>query len=63
MNITKRTARERLDVNDAGLAAFFNITPSAVSQWGDDEPLPTPRQWELMARKPDLFGSEQTNAA
>lgn len=62
MNITKRTARERLAVNDAGLAAFFNITPSAVSQWADDEPLPTPRQWELMARKPSIFGTtEQAN--
>lgn len=45
-------------MNDAGLAAFFNITPSAVSQWGDDEPLPTPRQWELMARKPEIFSTK-----
>lgn len=54
-NLTKRTARELLGVNDAGLADFFNVTPGAISQWSEDEPLPKGRQWELRARRPDLF--------
>lgn len=55
MEITKRLARERLACNDAGLASFFDITPGAVSQWSDDEPLPELRQTQLLLRKPKNF--------
>ena len=39
----------------AGLAAFFEITPGAVSQWGDDDLLPELRRTQLQLRRPDLF--------
>lgn len=55
MKITKRIARERLKVNDAGLAAFFDVTAGAVSQWRDDDPLPELRHTQLMLRRADLF--------
>lgn len=55
MDITKRIARERLGINDAGLSRFFDVTPGAVSQWGEDDPLPSERQWQARAKRPDLF--------
>lgn len=42
------------------LAELFNITPSAVSQWGED--LPEPRIWELMVKKPEWFVSKPVKA-
>lgn len=59
MSITKRSAREALGTNDAGLAAFFQITPGAVSQWPDDDPLPELRDAQLRLRRPDLFQSRR----
>jgi len=53
MEITKRALRDALATNDAGLAKFFKVTPSAVSQWADDELLPTARQWQVKALRPD----------
>jgi hypothetical protein len=35
------------------LAELFDVTPSAVSQWGDD--LPRGRYWQLRAIKPHWF--------
>lgn len=54
--ITRRSAREALGTNDAGLARFFGVSPSAVSQWGEDDPLPIARQWQARAKRPDIFG-------
>ena len=59
MNITKRAAKAALGIEtDAELARFFHDAPTkqAANQWPDDEPLPDARQWELIARRPDLFG-------
>ena len=61
MNITKRQARDLLGVNDAGLAKFFNVTPGAVSQWADDEPLPELRQLQAIHRAPNVFGPAPTS--
>ncbi len=58
MEITKRALRDALATNDAGLAKFFNVTPSAVSQWADDELLPRARQWQVKALRPDLVQEE-----
>ncbi|MFK3846636.1 hypothetical protein [Stenotrophomonas sp. NPDC078853] len=55
MELTKRSLRDCLGTNDAGLAKFFNVTPSAVCQWADDDPLPEARQWQAKATRPDLF--------
>lgn len=40
---------------DADLARFFGIGRWAVGQWPDDLPIPEARQWELRAKRPDLF--------
>ena len=55
MNITKRQVREAVGKRDADVARFFGITPGAVAQWPDDEPLPEGRQWQARALRPDLF--------
>lgn len=38
------------------LASLLGISGSAVSQWG--ERVPELRQYQLRARRPDLFGGE-----
>lgn len=35
------------------LADLLGITPSAISQWGED--VPTPRTWQLRVLRPDWF--------
>ena len=35
------------------LAALLDITPSAVSQWGED--VPQPRYWQLRVLRPAWF--------
>lgn len=53
--ITKRQLRRALGVEvDSAVAEFFGISASAVSQWGDDEPLPEKRQLQLALHHPDL---------
>ena len=42
------------------LAEIFGITRSAVSQWPDG-PLPEPRKYELMVKRPAWF-AEQSSA-
>lgn len=37
----------------ASLAALLGITPSAISQWGDD--VPKAREWQLRVLKPEWF--------
>lgn len=63
MDLTKRSLRDALATNDAGLAKFFNVTPSAVSQWADNEPLPPARQWQVKALRPDLVADKATSSA
>jgi hypothetical protein len=64
MDMTKRAVKAALNFNtDAALARFFDINGWAVGQWPDDEPIPTGRQWELRARRPDLFPTPRDAAA
>jgi hypothetical protein len=42
----------------AALASLLNITPSAVSQWGDE--VPKPRVWQLRVLRPEWFADERT---
>lgn len=54
--ITKASLRHALGFEtDAQVAGFFGITPSAVSLWGEDEPIPELRQLQAQRRRPDLF--------
>lgn len=57
MGLTKAALRAALDLKtDAELADFFGTSKQAVSQWGDDDtPIPARRQWEVRAKRPDLF--------
>lgn len=36
-----------------GLADLLEITPSAISQWGDD--VPQAREWQLRVLRPEWF--------
>ena len=67
--LTKRQVRALLrtpgtdtDATDADIARFFDIKHAAVWQWPEDAPIPKGRQWELRARRPDLFPSEADEA-
>lgn len=42
------------------LADLFGITPSAVSQWGDE--IPEGREWQLRVIKPEWFRAPPTPA-
>lgn len=56
--ISKSHLREALGFStDAEVAAFFDISASAVSQWADDNPIPRLRQLEAIQKRPDLFGA------
>lgn len=56
MEMTKRAVASALGLQtDADLARYFDVTRSAVTQWGDDEPIPEMRQLQLRLRRPDLF--------
>lgn len=46
----------RLATSAAALASIFGITPSAVSQWGEE--LPEARYWELRVKKPEWFNPD-----
>ena len=39
----------------SALAALLAITPSAVSQWGED--VPKAREWQLRVVKPEWFAA------
>ena len=41
------------------LADKLGVTRSAISQWPDDAPIPMPRQWQLKAMHPDIFGDQR----
>jgi hypothetical protein len=55
--ITKRTLRTALGpgTRDVAIADFFGITQAAVSQWGEDDPIPEMRALQAMHKRPDLF--------
>lgn len=56
MTITKAQARTALGfTKDIELAVFFGVSRAAVCNWPEDKPLPDGRQWELRAKRPDLF--------
>lgn len=68
MDMTKREVKEvfRAEAGlerftDADLARFFKIGRWAVGQWDEDEPIPDGRQWELRAKRPDLFPTPAAN--
>lgn len=64
MDMTKRAVKTALQLEtDADLARFFNIGRAAVGFWQDDEPIPEARQWELRARRPELFAGDDQKAA
>jgi hypothetical protein len=57
--ISKRELRAALGVEtDAEVAAFYDISPAAVSQWGEDAPIPELRQLQAGQREPDRFTPE-----
>ena len=56
MNLTKSKVKEALGLKtDSELAAHFNVCNQAVSQWGNDRPIPIRRQLELRISHPKLF--------
>ena len=64
MIITKRVAKAVLGfTTDVELAGFFACTKQAVSAWPEDEPIPEGRQWQLRAKRPELFSGQRTGAA
>lgn len=59
--MTKRNVKLRLGCEtDVQLASIFGIGRWAVGQWPDDKPIPEGRQWELRARYPQLFPSDDS---
>lgn len=64
MDMTKRAVKTALNLStDAELARFFGIGRWAVGQWGEDDPIPEGRQWQLRANRPDLFPVISESAA
>lgn len=62
--ITKTQAKLALHIDtDVAFGNWFTDKPSkqAVSQWGKDDDLPLARKWELIARRPDIFGTAPSN--
>jgi predicted transcriptional regulator len=47
--------------NAKALAELLEITPSAISQWGDE--VPQPRVWQLMVLRPAWFQIAQNQQA
>lgn len=62
VTITKRQLRAALfadtgqEVLDVDISRFFRITQTAVSYWGEDEPIPEKRALQAALWRPDLFG-------
>ena len=64
MNMTKPEVRKALGLEtDSQLADKLGVTRSAISQWPDDAPIPMPRQWQLKAMHPDIFGDQRHGQA
>lgn len=59
MRLTKAIVRQKLGIRfDKDLAKVLGITQGAVAQWGEHDPIPMQRVWQLQALRPDLFGSK-----
>lgn len=64
MDMTKRSVKAALEFDtDVELAKFLGISKQALSRVGEDEPLPEGRQWQLRAKRPDLFPAEPLDSA
>lgn len=60
--LTKAQLRDALGVDtDAAVADFFEISRSAVAQWGDGDPIPELRQLQAERKRPDLFPQVDTD--
>ncbi|MEO6103126.1 MAG: hypothetical protein ABIP44_05740 [Pseudoxanthomonas sp.] len=56
--LTKKSFKNALGIGtDAEVASFFQISAAAVSQWGEEDPIPEKRQLQATLRRPDLFGN------
>lgn len=56
MQMTKRSVKAALGFEtDVELAKFLGISKQALSRTSDDDELPEGRQWQLRAKRPDLF--------
>lgn len=56
--ITKKQLREALGYeNDNEVAAFFEISPSAVCQWPEDGPVPELRLLQAAYKRPGILDS------
>lgn len=52
-SMTKRALRTALGfTTDAEVAAFFEISAAAVSQWGEDAPIPELRRLQFELKRP-----------
>ncbi|MDG9939670.1 hypothetical protein N7670_09830 [Stenotrophomonas maltophilia] len=61
MDMTKASVKKLLGLeSDAELARFFEVSRGAVFHWPEDEAIPESRQWELKARRPELFRRRRT---
>lgn len=64
MVITKASAKKALGIeSDVDFARYLRTTKQAVCRYGEDEPLPDGRQWQLRALRPDLFPVDHPKAA
>ena len=62
MDITKRSAKKALGFEtDVELAKFLGVTKQALTRVSDDEALPAGHQWQLRAKRPDLFPVPASN--
>ena len=62
MTLTKCAAKSALGFEkDTQFADFLATSKQNVNRWGEDEPLPESRQWQLMALRPDLFSPPPAN--
>lgn len=58
MDITKAEAKAGLGVDtDAALARFLNISRQALNRYAENDALASSLQWQLRARRPDVFGT------
>lgn len=62
MDMTKAAVKKLLGLeSDAELARFFDLSRGAVFHWPNDQPIPDSRQWELKARRPELFRKKESS--
>jgi transcriptional regulator with XRE-family HTH domain len=62
--LTKQHLRTALKLkHEHEIAEFFGISPSAVSQWPEETPIPELRQLQAITKRPDLFSPPAANAS